>query len=134
MLAAKTTCRDRWRQVINEADRIAVKHLITLQEGVSEAQFKEMQDAGIQLVVPADAQASYPAEVKPHLLTFESSIADVRTPDFLGAAEFFARLLQFGLNVCRTTLPSASLSNPSFKPSNFKSPACSLSTGSLPAM
>ena len=78
MLAAKTTCRDRWRQVINEADRIATKHLITLQEGVSEAQFKEMQEAGVQLVVPKEVQDSYPVEVKPHLLTFESFLADVR--------------------------------------------------------
>ena len=35
MLAAKTTCKDRWRQVISEADRIDRKHLLTLQEGVS---------------------------------------------------------------------------------------------------
>lgn len=36
MLAVKTTCRDRWRQILNEADRIPGKHLLTLQEGVSE--------------------------------------------------------------------------------------------------
>src|SRR6185437_16668747 len=45
MLAAKTTCKDRWRQICNEADRIKTKHLLTLQEGVSEAQFREMQEA-----------------------------------------------------------------------------------------
>ena len=50
MLAAKTTCKDRWRQIINEADRIKLKHLITLQEGVSEAQFREMQEAGVQRI------------------------------------------------------------------------------------
>ncbi len=32
MLAAKTTCKDRWRQVINEADRVATKHLLTLRK------------------------------------------------------------------------------------------------------
>jgi hypothetical protein len=78
MLAAKTTCKDRWRQIINEADRIKLKHLITLQEGVSEAQFREMQEAGVQLIVPKDVQDSYPKEVKPHLLTFESFLADLR--------------------------------------------------------
>jgi hypothetical protein len=78
MLAAKTTCKDRWRQIINEADRIRLKHLITLQEGVSEAQFREMQEAGVQLIVPKDVQDSYPKEVKPHLLTFESFLADLR--------------------------------------------------------
>jgi hypothetical protein len=52
MLAAKTTCKDRWRQILNEADRIPAKHLLTLQEGVSEGQFREMNDAGVRLVVP----------------------------------------------------------------------------------
>ncbi|WP_420133242.1 type II restriction endonuclease [Rhodopseudomonas sp.] len=78
MLAAKTTCRDRWRQVLNEADRISTKHLLTLQEGVSEGQFREMRDAGVHLVVPEGLHESYPDAVRPHLLTLESFIGDVR--------------------------------------------------------
>lgn len=78
MLAVKTTCRDRWRQVVNEADRITLKHLLTLQEGVSENQFKEMVDSGVQLVVPASLCASFPEKVRPHLQTLESFIGDVR--------------------------------------------------------
>lgn len=78
MLAAKTTCKDRWRQVLNEASRIGTKHLLTLQEGVSEGQFQEMQEAGVQLVVPAGIHDSYPAAVRPHLVSFESFIGDVR--------------------------------------------------------
>ena len=78
MLAAKTTCKDRWRQVINEADRIRVKHLLTLQEGVSEGQFREMAEAGVRLVVPAGLHKAYPASVRPHLTTFENFIGDVR--------------------------------------------------------
>lgn len=78
MLAAKTTCKDRWRQIINEADRIPTKHLLTLQEGVSEAQFREMKEAGVQLVVPTGIHESFPASVRPHLMSFESFIADAR--------------------------------------------------------
>jgi hypothetical protein len=78
MLAAKTTCKDRWRQVINEADRIELKHLLTLQEGVSEGQFREMRDAGVQLVVPTGLHDAYPEAVRAHLLSFESFIGDVR--------------------------------------------------------
>jgi hypothetical protein len=78
MLAAKTTCKDRWRQVLNEADRIETKHLLTLQEGVSEGQFKEMCEAKVQLVVPIGLHASYPDSVRPHLVSFESFIGDVR--------------------------------------------------------
>lgn len=78
MLAAKTTCKDRWRQIIREADRIPKKHLLTLQEGVSEGQFREMTGAGVQLVVPAGLHKAFPNSVRPHLMSFESFIADVR--------------------------------------------------------
>lgn len=78
MLAVKTTCKDRWRQILNEAHRIERKHLLTLQEGVSENQFKEMSEAQVQLVVPAPLIASYPEAVRPHLQTLESFIGDVR--------------------------------------------------------
>jgi hypothetical protein len=78
MLAAKTTCKDRWRQVLNEASRITNKHLLTLQEGVSEGQFREMRAAGVQLVVPVGLHGSYPPEVRPYLISFESFIGEVR--------------------------------------------------------
>jgi hypothetical protein len=78
MLAVKTTCRDRWRQILSEADRIPEKHLLTLQEGVSEAQFREMTGAGVQLVVPAGLTDKFPKTIQPHLQTLESFIRDVR--------------------------------------------------------
>ncbi len=78
MLAAKTTCKDRWRQIINEADRIPTKHLLTLQEGVSQAQFNEMSEAGVRLVVPSGLHESYPDSVRPHLMTLEEFIGDIR--------------------------------------------------------
>ena len=78
LLAAKTTCKDRWRQVLNEADRIRVKHILTLQEGISVNQFREMTDAKVCLVVPAPLVTSYPPAVRPHLQTLESFIGDVR--------------------------------------------------------
>lgn len=78
MLAAKTTCKDRWRQILNEADRIGTKHLLTLQEGVSEGQFREMTDAGVRLVVPAGLHKSFPETVRSQLTTLENFLADVR--------------------------------------------------------
>lgn len=78
MLAVKTTARDRWRQVVTEADRIGTKHLFTVQRGVSENQFREMTGAGVKLVVPAPLIREYPNVVQPHLQTLESFIADVR--------------------------------------------------------
>jgi hypothetical protein len=78
MLAAKTTCKDRWRQITHEAARVPIKHLLTLQEGVSAGQFQEMADAGVQLVVPAGLVNAYPAAVRPNLMTLESFLGDVR--------------------------------------------------------
>lgn len=78
MLAVKTTCKDRWRQILNEAQRVSTKHLLTLQQGVSERQFGEMTQAHVQLVVPAPLIATYPQNIRPHLQTLESFIADVR--------------------------------------------------------
>lgn len=78
MLAAKTTCKDRWRQILNEADRVATKHLLTLQEGVSWNQFREMTDAGVKLVVPKHLHDAYPAAVKPGLMTLAAFLEEVR--------------------------------------------------------
>lgn len=78
MLAAKTTARDRWRQVLNEADRVSTKHLLTLQEGVSENQFAEMEAASLQLVIPASLIDAFPASIRPKLMTLDSFIYEVR--------------------------------------------------------
>ena len=61
-LGAKTTCKDRWRQVINEADRLRnrPKYLCTLQQGISVAQLDEMQKEQVVLVVPKKYIDFYP--------------------------------------------------------------------------
>lgn len=61
MLGAKTTCKDRWRQVLSEANRISSKHLITLETAISEAQTNEMIAHKLQLIVPAGIHATYTA-------------------------------------------------------------------------
>jgi type II restriction enzyme len=60
MLGAKTTCKDRWRQVINEADRIGQKHLFTLQQGISASQLSQMSESNLTLVVPHGYIAYFP--------------------------------------------------------------------------
>ena len=78
MLAVKTTCKDRWRQVTTEADRIRTKHLLTLQEGVSQAQYKQMNEAGVRLVVPRTHIKRFPKEIRGDLITLGEFIDDVR--------------------------------------------------------
>ena len=59
-LGAKTTCKDRWRQIINEAARIETKYLFTLQQGISPNQLKEMEQEHVVLVVPKRYHRFYP--------------------------------------------------------------------------
>ena len=61
-LGAKTTCKDRWRQIVGEANKIPQKHLFTLQQGISKNQLNEMKSAGVTLVVPKPYLASFPKE------------------------------------------------------------------------
>ena len=78
MLAVKTTCKDRWRQVLKEADRIPTKHLLTLQEGVSVNQYSQMSESRVRLVVPKDHLTRFPREIRPRLTTLSAFIQDVR--------------------------------------------------------
>ncbi|MBT8499710.1 restriction endonuclease [Pantoea agglomerans] len=77
MLAVKTTCKDRWRQALNEADRVKTIHLFTLQEGVSVTQYAEMQQEGVQLVVPAALHSKFPKSVQETLITLGEFIRDL---------------------------------------------------------
>lgn len=52
MLGVKSTCKDRWRQVLTEAGRIKEKHLLTLEAAISENQTEEMKFNKLHLVVP----------------------------------------------------------------------------------
>lgn len=77
MLAAKTTCKDRWRQVINEADRIKPKHLFTLQQSISKNQLKEMYQENVCLVVPKANLKSFPEEYQDRILTLNNFVGYV---------------------------------------------------------
>ena len=78
MLGVKTSCKDRWRQVLNEAERIKDKHLFTLQPGISKNQLKEMKDARLTLVVPRKNISSFPKEYQAELCDLSGFIVLVR--------------------------------------------------------
>ena len=82
-LGAKTTCKDRWRQILNEAERFRNrdKFLVTLQQGVSPAQMDEMQEERVILVVPKEYHGRYPEQpfnYRSRLWTLERFIRHVR--------------------------------------------------------
>lgn len=62
MLGVKSSCKDRWRQVLAEADRIDRKHLLTLEAAISKSQTDEMQSKDLQLVLPRTLHNTYSDE------------------------------------------------------------------------
>ncbi len=79
-LAAKTTCKDRWRQVLNEADRLRDrnKYLCTMQQGISSAQMDEMQAEQVILVVPKPYISTYPRDRQSRIWTIGKFIRYIR--------------------------------------------------------
>jgi len=79
-LAAKTTCKDRWRQVLNEADRLKgeTKYLCTLQQGISTAQMDEMQAEKVVLVVPKIFIPTYPKDRQDNIWTLSKFVEFVK--------------------------------------------------------
>ena len=77
MLGAKTTAKDRWRQILAEADRIPTKHLLTLQPGISEHQLKEMRKHHVVPVMPREIRATY-GPIGSEILSVAEFVALVR--------------------------------------------------------
>jgi len=77
MLGVKTTCKDRWRQVLTEADRINNKHLFTLQPKISKNQTEEMKSSNLQLVIPKLIHSTYTKDQQIWLWDFEDFINKV---------------------------------------------------------
>jgi len=77
-LGAKTTCKDRWRQILNEADRIPRKHLFTLQQGISKNQIKEMLSEDVTLVVPQKYKNTFPEEYRDQILCLKDFVDMVK--------------------------------------------------------
>lgn len=73
-LASKTTCKDRWRQILNEADRIKEKHLFTLQPGISNNQLIEMYNYGVVLVVPKPNIKEFPENFRDRIMSLDNFI------------------------------------------------------------
>jgi hypothetical protein len=75
----KTTCKDRWRQILNEGQRVPEKHLFTLQEAISSDQLIEMKKANVTLVVPKAFHNGYDTKTGIRLLTVDGFLEKLRT-------------------------------------------------------
>jgi hypothetical protein len=81
MLGSKNTCKDRWRQVLSEADRISRKHLITLEAAISKNQTDEMMRQQLQLVIPTAIQDTYTTAQQNWLMNLAQFIQMVQARD-----------------------------------------------------
>lgn len=77
MLGAKSTCKDRWRQILVEAAKIQDKHLLTLEPRISPAQTTQMATHSVQLVVPQPIHATYTTVQRHWLWTLADFIEHV---------------------------------------------------------
>jgi hypothetical protein len=78
IVGVKTTCKDRWRQVLNEGKRVPDKYIITIQPGISAPQLEEMRESRVTLVVPEKLHDQYPPEKPMELLTLAAFVETVR--------------------------------------------------------
>lgn len=78
MLGAKSTCKDRWRQVLAEADRVYEKHVCTLEPAISEAQTDEMERNRVVLVVPASVRGTFTEAQQEKIWTLSQFIEKIR--------------------------------------------------------
>ncbi|MBN4081167.1 hypothetical protein JYT44_02260 [Caldithrix abyssi] len=78
MLGVKSTCKDRWRQVLSEAAKIRNKHLLTLEPSISENQTNEMKSNRLQLVLPKELHQTYGKNQRGELMNLSEFIGFVR--------------------------------------------------------
>src|SRR5262245_9681150 len=78
MLAVKSTCKDRWRQILAEADRLPVKHLLTLEPGISVTQTDEMIARNVVLVVARELHNTFTDNQRRHILTVRAFLGRTR--------------------------------------------------------
>lgn len=85
VLGIKTTCKDRWRQVTQEAPRIPDKYILTLQNGVTGTQLEQMQRLKVKLVVPKELHSFYPRGSEGLVLSVGEFVEKVRKSFALAA-------------------------------------------------
>lgn len=74
MLGLKTSSKDRWRQMLSEANRIEEKHFLTLEPSISIAQTNDMQLHHMNLVTPISLHQTYKPEQQEWLMSFQDFI------------------------------------------------------------
>jgi hypothetical protein len=78
MLGAKSTLKERWRQIPTEAARIPHKHLCTLETAISKDQTDEISRHAVQLVIPESFHETYSDAQKKQLWTVSAFVEFIK--------------------------------------------------------
>jgi hypothetical protein len=78
MLGAKSTLKERWRQVLTEAEKIPRKHLCTLEPAISRNQTDEILKHAVQLVIPEPLHQTYAESQKGQLWSVTAFVEFVK--------------------------------------------------------
>jgi hypothetical protein len=78
MLGVKSTCKDRWRQVLAEANRIKEKHLLTLEPAISVSQTDEMKGSNLQLILPKRIHSTYKPDQQKWLMDLNTFLVLIK--------------------------------------------------------
>lgn len=78
ILGAKTTAKDRWRQILSEGERVPLKHFVTLEGSISQNQTDEMRAKSLQLVVPKTLFSTYNEEQRQWLMSFGEFVDEIK--------------------------------------------------------
>lgn len=92
VLGAKTTCKDRWRQVATEADRADFKYLFTTQPGLTIYQLREMEALKVGVVTPEKNIGAFPSEFQPKIHSLAKFIGMVKEQQTTIPAQFLSLL------------------------------------------
>ncbi len=79
MLGVKSSCKERWRQILPEAARIKNKHLFTLEPSISVNQTDQMKEHRVSLVIPQKIHKTFAPDQQEWLINLENFISETRS-------------------------------------------------------
>lgn len=78
VLAAKSTVKERWRQILKEADKVPEKNLCTIDPEISGNQLVQMFEEKVQLVIPLEIQSAYNKGYQAKMISFSEFVSRVQ--------------------------------------------------------
>jgi hypothetical protein len=79
ILGAKFTAKERWVQVLSEAERVDRKHLLTFDASITGQQLLLMKSSKLQLVIPRPIQDLYSDSSRSDLMSVNDFLNETKS-------------------------------------------------------